>query len=192
MPSLSWCWCLHRRAPEPDANRCKQPLRCLSSPEQASPRPASPFHLVATHRLTPETDARRFAALALPSPAMPLHVQPCRATPNLALWQLSPPGSTLLPMYHRLITALALPVRARPSQVTPCPAMRAQKSCSFNRVREGLGHPPDKISSSFIPNFLAALTPRYVFNLARLCSRVNTYAIKNPSLSRGFCLAPSG
>jgi len=66
-------------------------------------------------------------------------------------------------MYHRLITALAVPCRAMPSIAEPCLALprlampRGHKKAAHSiRVREGLGNPPDKMNSSFIPNLIGS------------------------------------
>jgi len=61
-------------------------------------------------------------------------------------------------MYHRLITALALPCPAAPRLALPCPAQpRGHKKAAHSiRVREGLGNPPDKMNSSFIPNLIGS------------------------------------
>jgi len=61
-------------------------------------------------------------------------------------------------MYHRLITALASPRHAMPCPAWPRLAMpRGHKKAAHSiRVREGLGNPPDKMNSSFIPNLIGS------------------------------------
>ena len=132
---------------------------CRAVPCQAVPRPAwagraMPLAAIATRKQTHGICDRLITALALPRLAMP-----CPAWPRLAM-PLAAIATRINTqrMYHRLITALALPCPAVPGLAMPCLARpRGHKKAAHSiRVREGLGNPPDKMNSSFIPNLIGS------------------------------------
>jgi len=118
-----------------------------------------PLAAIATRKQTHGICDRLITARALPCPAAPRLALPCPAQPLAAIAT----RINTQRMYHRLITALAAPCRAMPSIAAPCLAWprlampRGHKKAAHSiRVREGLGNPPDKMNSSFIPNLIGS------------------------------------
>jgi len=91
---------------------------------------------VAPERTLVECPDRYIVALALPCPALPCRASPCRSAPLAAIATRKQTHG----ICDRLITALTLPLGHK-------------KAAHSIRVREGPGNPPDKMNSSFIPNF---------------------------------------